>query len=71
MKFSHWLENRVLMEGSKKRGSKPVHMPKPESNTIRPENEPKPRIPKGRTNTTFHGRPSSRGDQQRRALEDQ
>jgi hypothetical protein len=71
MKFSIWFENRILLEGSKKKGPKPNHMPEPTSNVIKPSRMPKQRQPKGRQDTTFRGRPPSRADQQRRALEDQ
>lgn len=61
MRFSCWLENRLILEGGKKRAPKPVHMPEPESNKIKPAREPKQRIAGGRRNTTFGDKSRPRG----------
>jgi hypothetical protein len=71
MRFSIWLENRLLTEGGKKKAPKPVQMPEPESNVVRPKRDPKQRIPKGRQNTTFNPRPKTRGSIERQALGEQ
>lgn len=70
MKFSSWLENRLLTEGRKKGRSKPVQMPKPESNVVKPNKEPKERKPPGMPDTTFRPRPTPRGQANRRAIEE-
>lgn len=57
MEFSKWLEKRVILESRKKKGSIPNQMPEPKSNIIKPKNEPKQRIAKGRQDTTMDHRP--------------
>lgn len=65
MKFSRWLENRIV-EGKK---AQPVQLPKEKSNIIKVE-EPKQRIPSGRRDTSFaskkHGRRSGTRDSVKR-----
>ena len=73
MNFSSWLENRLLLEGGRKRASKPVQMPKPESNKIEPKRVPRQRIAGGRRDTTFDDTPKAsrtRAEERRRAIED-
>jgi len=71
MRFSIWLENRLLTEGGKKRAPKPVQMPEPESNVVKPTKEIKQRLRKGIDNTTFTPRPKTRGSIKRQALGEQ
>lgn len=68
------MENRLLVETSKKKGSVPNHMPKQQSNLVKPEREIKQRIAGGRKNTTMRdstGRLRTRADVNRREIEDQ
>lgn len=71
MKFSCWLEGRLILEGRRKRGSKPVQMPKPESNKIEPTREIKQRIAGGRRDTTFGARSRPRGAVNKEEIESQ
>lgn len=73
MKFSTWLENRLMTEGGKKGGSNPVQMPKPESNVVKPSGEAKQRVAGGRKDTSFDPRPNrlrTRSATNRRAIEE-
>lgn len=69
MRFSCWLENRLILEGRRKRAPKPVQMPKPESNKIKPNREPKQRIAGGRRDTTFGDKVLPRGAANRKEIE--
>lgn len=71
MKFTEWLEQKMLLESGKKRPPNPVQMPKTQSNIVKPRRQPKQRIRKGVSDTTFRDRPKNRGHEERRSIEEQ
>jgi len=70
MKFTEWMEQRLLAEGSKKKGSVPNHMRQKQSNVIKPESVPNQRQRKGISDTAFRGEKGRIKQQAKREAED-
>jgi len=68
MKFSSWLDERVLSEGRKGGKSSPVQMPKEYSNVIGLPPPKKQRMAAGRRDTTF-GSKETRGEKNKKAID--
>jgi hypothetical protein len=70
MKFSSWLDERVLSEGRKGGKSSPVQMPKEDSNVIKTPPS-KPWLAGGRRETSFKSEKEkrTRGEKNRKAID--
>ena len=71
MKFSTWMNNKILAEGKKGKKAQPVQMPKQQSDVIKLSDPSPQRQVSGRSNTSFDNRPKrsrTRGSAERKAL---
>jgi len=70
MRFAEWMEQRLIAEGSKKKGSMPNHMRQKQSNVIKPERIPNQRQRKGISDTSFRGEKGRKKQQTNRETQD-